>query len=398
MRHVKALLDGHWHDRLRETETLRARLARATGFDDRVTAGRGGRFPAEPGRYHLYASYACPWAHRAILYRSLKGLEAVLGMSVLHPRWAGRGGWRFAATGLSSLDGAGGRHFLHEVYRAARADYTGRVTVPVLWDTRHQTIVSNDSQAIMRMLDSAFDAWGDARVHFYPRALRGAIDELNGWLLPDVCRGVYRAGFARSQADYEQAVLTLFARLDDLEARLAEQPFLLGHAPCESDWHLFATLCRFDAVYHGAFRCNLRRLIDYPALSRYARRLHEWPGVAQTVRLEHVKRHYYDALGEIDPRIVPLGPVLDYRHRRRAPATRDRVSWRTRPGHRGTSCRHRPRRAVRGRARAGRRARPARTSRAGPRGARAAAAARPHWSARRRWRPSRRRPRDRPPR
>ncbi len=312
MREIRALIDGVWHGRLDETAAVRRALASARGFHGQVTADGASGFKAEPGRYHLYASYACPWAHRTIIYRKLKRLEHVVGMSVLHPRWATPDGWRFGDGDLATVDHVAGRRFLHEVYRAARPDYTGRVTVPVLWDRGADTIVNNDSSEIMRMLNSAFDEWGDATVDFYPSAKRADIDALNAWLIPTVCSGVYRAGFATSQDEYDRAAVALFAALDELERRLSRQPYLSGERLTESDWHLFATLCRFDAVYHGALRCNRRRLVDYPALSAYARRVHDAPGVAATVKLDHVKRHYYDAIGEIDPTIVPLGPAVDY--------------------------------------------------------------------------------------
>ncbi len=313
MREIRALIGGVWHGRLDETAAVRSALAGARGFRGQVTAdGRSG-FRAEPGRYHLYVSYACPWAHRTIIYRQLKRLENVVTMSVLHPRWATPEGWRFDDGAMSTVDHVAGRRFLHEVYRAAKPDYTGRVSVPVLWDRATETIVSNESGEIIRMLNSAFDEWGDAAADFYPPALRADIDALNAWLIPTVCAGVYRAGFAATQHAYERAVVALFAALDELERRLSRQPYLLGDQLTESDWHLFATLCRFDAVYHGALRCNLRRLVDYPALTAYARRVHDVPGVAETVKLDHVKRHYYDAIGEIDPTIVPVGPADDYR-------------------------------------------------------------------------------------
>lgn len=320
MRRIKALMDGTWHGSLVETPEVRETLSRAAGqrFRGRVSATGDGEFPAEAGRYHLYVSYACPWAHRAILYRRLKRLDDVISMSVLHPRWAGPDGWRFVDGPLSTVDHAGGRGFLHEVYRAARPDYTGRVTVPVLWDKRTSTIVNNESAEIIRMLNSAFDRWGDPAVDFYPQELRTEIESVNAWILPSVCRGVYAAGFATTQAAYDTAVRQLFESLDRLERRLEGQPYLCGSVATESDWHLFATLCRFDAAYVGALKCNLRRLIDFPALSAYTRRLHEWPGVAETVRIDHVTQHYYDAIDEIDRTIVPVGPDVDYRTHRAA--------------------------------------------------------------------------------
>ncbi len=311
MRRIKALIDGVWHGELIETPAIRDLLSQsgAAGPDGPVTADG---FPAAPGRYHLYVSYACPWAHRTILYRRLKRLEPVVSMSVLHPRWAGPDGWRFEDGPLSTVDHAGGRRFLHEVYAAARPDFTGRVTVPVLWDKATSTIASTESGEIIRILNTAFDRWGDPAVDFYPPALRAEIDAVNALILPGLCRGVYRAGFAASQADYEAAVEAVFTTLGELERRLADRTYLLGEVVTEADWHLFATLCRFDAVYVGALRCNLRRLIDYPALCAYTRRMHELPGVADTVRIDHIKLHYHDAIDEIDRSIVPLGPEVDY--------------------------------------------------------------------------------------
>jgi putative glutathione S-transferase len=312
---IKALIDGVWHGEIEDTPDLRAAFARHQGrFRRWVTPDGGSGFPAEAGRYRLYACYACPWAHRTILYRKLKGLESIIGISVLHPRWGGPNGWRFGDTDMSTVDHAGGRRYLHEVYATAASDYSGRVTVPVLWDEARDTIVSNESADIIRMLNAAFDGvGGDPTVDFYPAPLRDAIDRLNGFLLPNVCAGVYRAGFARSQVAYDRAVGNLFASLDELEERLGDgRPYLLGERVTESDWHLFTCLCRFDAVYHGALRCNLRRLIDYPRLCAYARRLHEMPGVAETVHLDHIKRHYYDRLPEVDLTIIPAGPAIHY--------------------------------------------------------------------------------------
>lgn len=205
---------------------------------------------------------------------------------------------------------------LYEVYAAAAPDYSGRVSVPVLWDEATATIVSNESGDIIRMLNAAFNGvGGDPSIDFYPAPLRGEIDSLNAILLPTVCIGVYRAGFARTQAEYDRAVADLFAALDKLEERLGDgRPYLLGERVTESDWHLFTCLCRSDAAYHGALKCNLRRLIDYPQRAAYARRLHDLPGVADTVRLDQIKLHYYDDIAEIDPAIVPVGPATDYRN------------------------------------------------------------------------------------
>ncbi|MEZ5936269.1 MAG: glutathione S-transferase C-terminal domain-containing protein [Alphaproteobacteria bacterium] len=316
MAKIKALVRGVWHPAIEETPELDAEFARHRGrFRHAVTRDGSSGFPAKAGRYCLYVSYACPWAHRAILYRRLKGLDHVIAMSVLHPRWGGPDGWSFGDTDMSTVDFAGGRRHLHEVYRAAAPDFSGRVTVPVLWDELTRTIVSNESADIIRMLNSAFDGiGGDPAVDFYPEDLQDEIDRLNAFLLPEVCRAVYRVGFARSQAAHDRAVEALFQALDTLGRRLEDgRPYLLGDRVTESDWHLFTCLCRFDAAYHGALRCSLRRLIDDPNLAAYARRLHRLPGVAETVRIDQIKRHYHDDLPEIDRTIVPAGPSRDYR-------------------------------------------------------------------------------------
>jgi putative glutathione S-transferase len=317
MASIKALVGGHWGAEVEDTPELRIEVAKHIGrLRGQVVADGSSSYPAEAHRYHLYVSYACPWAHRTILYHKLKGLQDVVSMSVLHPRWGGPDGWTFGETEMSTVDHVAGRRFLHEVYRSAAPDFSGRVTtVPVLWDKVSGTIVSNESADIMRMLNTAFDGCGgDAAVDFYPAQKQAEIDQLNAVLLPKVCAGVYRAGFARSQQAYDLAVADLFVTLERLENLFGDgRPYLLGGRVTESDWHLFTTLCRFDAAYHGALKCNLRRLIDYPQLSAYTRRLHDLPGVAETVRLDHITRHYYDVLPEIDPRIMPVGPAVDYR-------------------------------------------------------------------------------------
>ncbi|MBT8079275.1 MAG: DUF4440 domain-containing protein [Gammaproteobacteria bacterium] len=316
-RTIKALIDGKWHGALPETPDVRLSLKNSgDGFHHKIGTQAASAFPARPNRYHLYVSYACPWAHRTIIYRKLKALKNVVSMSVLHPRWAGPGGWYFADDQRSTIDHCGGRRYLYEVYQAAQRDYTGRVTVPVLWDRKKETIVNNQSGEIIRILNTAFDSWGDTSVDFYPADLRSEIDALNAWLIPSICAAVYKVGFASNQAIYDQAIVSLFEALDEVEKRLSRQPCLLGRRITESDWHLFATLCRFDAVYFGAMKCNLRRLIDYPALCDYTRRIYQLPGVADTVRFDHIKQHYYDAIGEIDPTIVPHGPQSDYRNTR----------------------------------------------------------------------------------
>lgn len=320
MARIKALIDGVWHGDLEETPEVREALkTRAHVFRNWITpdgspgpTGAGG-FPAEAGRYHIYVSYACPWAHRAILYRRLKGLENVVSISVLHPQMGDARGWRFGESDMSTSDRANGRNFLYEVYQLGHPGVTSRVTVPTLWDTKQGIVVNKESGDIIRMLNNAFDAWGNSEADFYPADLREEIDAMNAVLLPKVCAGVYRAGFARSQAAYNTSVRELFDTLDWLEERLAHRRFLIGERITESDWHLFCTLARFDAAYHSALKCNLRRLVDYPALSAYARRIYELPGVAETVKLDHIMRHYHDYIGDVDPTIVPIGPAVDFR-------------------------------------------------------------------------------------
>ncbi|GAA4337899.1 glutathione S-transferase family protein [Pigmentiphaga soli] len=269
-------------------------------------------FRAEAGRYHLYVSLACPWAHRTLIFRRLKGLEAMIPVSVTH--WhLGADGWSFEPGEGVVPDTINGKRLLREIYTLADPACSGKVTVPVLWDTRRRTIVSNESADIIRMFNSAFDALGARPGDYYPQALRGEIDGLNERIYATVNNGVYRAGFATSQAAYERAVGPLFETLDWLEARLAGRRYLCGERVTEADWRLFTTLLRFDAVYVGHFKCNLRRLVDYPALWGYARELYQWPGVRETVDFGHIKRHYYGSHRQINPSgIVPAGPLLDF--------------------------------------------------------------------------------------
>jgi putative glutathione S-transferase len=272
-------------------------------------SGVGG-FKAEAGRYHLYISLACPWAHRTLLFRKMKGLEGMVGLSVVH--------WHMAENGWTFEDGPGviadpihHARFLHQIYTASQPDYTGRVNVPVLWDRASGKIVNNESSEIVRMFNSAFDRVGAAPGDFYPAALRGEIDALNERIYPNVNNGVYRAGFARSQAAYEEATRALFATLDWLEERLGMHRWLCGERLTEADWRLFTTLIRFDAVYVGHFKCNVRRIADYANLSRYLRALYARPGVAETVNFQHIKGHYYQSHPQLNPSgIVPIGPEL----------------------------------------------------------------------------------------
>ncbi len=307
------LVEGKWETRdKRRTEG--GRFARSpTQFRNWVTAdgapgptGEGG-FKAEAGRYHLYVSLACPWAHRTLIFRRLKKLTDVIGISVVEPHLLSEG-WEFNETWPDHLYG---RSRLYELYVAADPNYTGRVSVPVLWDKQRETIVSNELADIIRMLNSAFDAFGDASLDFYPEAQRLEIDAINAVVYENVNDGVYRAGFAPSQEAYEEAFRALFNTLDELDQRLDGQRFLVGDPLTEADWRLFTTLIRFDAVYYVHFKCNRRRIADYPNLSGYLRDLFQMPGVKETVDIDHIKQHYYYSHESINPtRIVPLGPLM----------------------------------------------------------------------------------------
>lgn len=280
-------------------------------FRGRVTAdGRSG-YPSAAGRYHLYVSWACPWAHRTIILRKLKKLEEVIGMTVVDPI-RDEQGWAFREGPGQSLDPINGFHFLSEAYKAADPNYSGRITVPVLWDKTTNRIVTNSDDDLMRMFNSEFDRFTESRLDLYPQGLREEIDELNSFIYENVNDGVYRAGFATSQRAYEQAVRHLFDALDRLDARLTSRRYLFGAEFVETDWRLFVTLVRFDAVYHGHFKCNIRRIVDYPNLFGYLKDLYQTDGVADTVNFDHIKRHYYITHDEINPTgIVPLGPDQD---------------------------------------------------------------------------------------
>jgi len=313
---MKALIDGVWHAQVTDRAAYEAaRAAQDTAlFRRQVTADGSSSFKAEAGRYHLHVSFACPFAHRTILYRRLLGLERVVSMSVLHPRWSGPEGWTFGpdpAFPEVTHDGATGHATLWQVYRQAAPGFTGKVTVPVLWDKARATIVSTESAEIMRMLDQGFRAFA-CRDGFLPADRAEEVDALGGFIRRRINGAVYAVGFAADQAAYDDAVVRLFAALDQLEARLSDgRPYLLGEMATEPDWLLFPTLVRFDAVYHGALKCNLRCLAEYTGLSALMRRLYAWPGVAETVKLDHVRRHYYDDLGITNQTIVPAGPWVD---------------------------------------------------------------------------------------
>ena len=275
-------------------------------------SGKGG-FTAEPDRYHLYVSYACPWAHRTLIFRKLKNLENIISVSVVHPDM-GPESWKFDNSYPDATpDHVNECNYMHQVYTLANPQYTGIVTVPVLWDKKQQTIVNNESSEIIRMFNSEFNAFTDDRADYYPEALRQEIDAINQLVYNNVNNGVYRCGFARTQRAYERAFDSLFSALDTLEERLNQQRYLVGNTITEADWRLLPTLLRFDPVYVGHFKCNQRRIADYPNLSNYLRDLYQHPGIAETFNLDHVKRHYYWSHESINPtRIVPKGPEIDY--------------------------------------------------------------------------------------
>jgi putative glutathione S-transferase len=284
-----------------------------TSFRSCVTADGSSGFPAEPGRYHLYVGLSCPWAHRTLLLRALKGLEAAVPISIVAP-WTLEKGWTFESYPGATADLANGCKYLYELYLKAYAAYTGRVTVPVLWDTQTNTIVSNESAEIVRMLNSEFNAFAQhPQDDYYPPELRAEIDELNAVIYRAVNHGVYRAGFAGNQDKYENAVADLFETLGRLEERLSNQRYLCGERLTEADWRLFPTLIRFDAVYYIHFKCNVRRLVDYPNLFDYARDLYQTPGVTSTVNFDHIKHHYYQSHIRINPSgIIPVGPAQSF--------------------------------------------------------------------------------------
>lgn len=311
------LVDGQWQNKWYDTASNGGRFKRKeSSFRSWVTAdGRAGPtgnsgFKAEADRYHLYVSLACPWAHRTMIYRKLKGLEHMISMSVVNA-FMGEEGWTFKSGEGVIADPISNATHLYEVYIAAQADYTGRVTVPILWDKKTNTIVSNESSEIIRMFNSAFDGVGAAAGDFSPAELLADIDELNDFIYPTINNGVYKAGFATTQDAYEEAVTVVFEALDTLETRLQDQRYLLGNTITEADWRLFTTLVRFDAAYVGHFKCNRHRIVDYPNLWGYLRDLYQVPGIADTVSIDNIKAHYYGSHETINPtRIIPIGPDI----------------------------------------------------------------------------------------
>lgn len=314
------LVDGKWQDTWYDTKSTGGAFKRsAAQFRNWLTAdgsagpsGKGG-FKAEPDRYHLYVSHACPWAHRTLIFRELIGLSDLISVSVVHPDMLDKG-WTFetdnhGATGDTLYD----FDFAHQIYTKADPSYSGRVTVPILWDKQQETIVSNESSEIIRMFNAAFDAITGNTDDYWPKAMRDEIEEVNTRVYSDVNNGVYKSGFATTQQAYDAAVAPLFDTLDWLEDRLSRSCYLMGDRVTEADWRLFTTLIRFDPVYHLHFKCNRRRLVDYPNLWAYTRELYQWPGVAKTVNMNHIVRHYHFSHDTINPnRIIPVNPVLDY--------------------------------------------------------------------------------------
>ncbi len=313
------LIDGKWHDQWYDTKKSGGRFERTEAqFRNWITAdgspgpsGEGG-YLAEPGRYHLYVSYACPWAHRTLIFRQLKGLQKMIDISVTHWRMREQG-WTFEEGPGVMPDPVHHVSKLYELYVKANPNASCRSTVPILWDKQRDTIVSNESAEIIRMFNSAFDGVGAAPGDYYPVALRSEIDEVNDRVYNTLNNGVYRAGFATQQDAYDEAVHPLFDTLDWLETRLAQQRYLCGSQPTEADWRLLPTLLRFDLVYVGHFKCNLRRLVDYPNLWAYTRDLYQHPGIADTCNFHHAQHHYYESHPTINPTgVVPAGPLLDF--------------------------------------------------------------------------------------
>lgn len=313
------LQEGQWVDKWYDTKSSGGRYIRKESqFRNWLTAdgspGPNGEkgFAAEPGRYHLYVSLACPWAHRTLIFRTLKGLEDMIDVSIVH-WYMGKDGWTFKEGDGSTPDPLHNADFMYQIYTAADAKYSGRVTVPVLWDKKTNTIVSNESAEIIRMFNSAFDGVGAKAGDYYPEAHRAEIDAINERIYDTINNGVYKAGFATSQEAYEEALVPLFDSLDWLEERLSSRRYLLGNTVTEADWRLFTTLVRFDPVYVGHFKCNIRCIADYPNIFGYVRDLYQTPGVAETVDIAYIKKHYYGSHVTVNPTgVVPMGPEHDY--------------------------------------------------------------------------------------
>jgi len=317
------LVKGKWQDKWYDTKSSGGRFVRQkSAFRNRVTADGSSGFKPAPGRYHLYVSLACPWAHRTLIFRKLKELEDVISLSIVDPLMLSHG-WEFSNYPGSIPDTVNGARYLHQIYTSAEPEYSGRVTVPVLWDKDNKTIVNNESSEIIRMFNSEFNDFGDSSVDFYPPDLRAEIDSVNDLVYVNVNNGVYRCGFATTQDAYDEAFYALFSTLDTLEERLGRNRYMAGERLTEADWRLFTTLLRFDPVYFTHFKCNLRMIKDYHNLYSYLRELYQIPGVSETVNFTHIKEHYFKSHRTINPSgVVPLGPLIDLS----APHNRDEIS------------------------------------------------------------------------
>ncbi|QBR85253.1 glutathione S-transferase family protein [Legionella israelensis] len=305
------LVNGEWKEDKDFERDSEGRFVRSgTQFKNMI--GEDEQFPAEKDRYHLYVSLACPWAHRTLIFRELKGLQNIISVSIVHTDMLEKG-WELKDEKGRSTDSLYGFQYLHQLYSKADPSYSGRVTVPVLWDKKQETIVNNDSAYIIRMFNKAFNELTGDRQDFYPKVLQSEIDEINELVYHNINNGVYKCGFATTQKAYEEAFANLFNALNEVEMRLGRQPYLVDKQLTEADWRLFTTLIRFDAVYFGHFKANLKRIKDYSHLSQYLKKLYLYPGIRQTVNMNHIKRHYYFSHKHINPtQIVPVGPELDY--------------------------------------------------------------------------------------
>lgn len=301
------LVNGAWQDKWYDTKADDGKFIRqSSSFRGQIK--QNSSFKPESGRYHLYVSYACPWAHRTLIFHQLKQLKDIIPVTIVHPYML-ENGWVLQDDSGNSVDPLYQYDYLYQIYTKATPDYTGRVTVPVLWDTFSETIVNNESSEIIRMFNSAFNHITGNEVDYYPLSLRQEIDTINEMVYHNINNGVYKCGFATEQSAYEEAFVNLFDAMDAVEAILQRHPYLVGEQLTEADWRLFTTLIRFDAVYYGHFKCNLKRLVDYPAMFEYVKKLYQMPGIADTVYFDHIKQHYYVSHKNINPtQIIPLGP------------------------------------------------------------------------------------------
>jgi putative glutathione S-transferase len=306
------LVDGKWQDKWYDTSKNGGKFERqASQFRSTISTEQGAEFPVESGRYHLYVSLACPWAHRALIFRKLKGLESHIEVSVVSPDMLDKG-WEFDEYPGATGDKLYGFDYAHQLYTKVKPDITSRVTVPILWDKKTQSIVNNESAEIIRIFNTSFNELTRNDDDYYPEALREEIDAINDMVYHNINNGVYKSGFATTQDAYEEAVEALFNALDTIEERLGKQRYLVGSTLTEADWRLFTTLIRFDPVYHGHFKCNIKQIADYPNLFGYMKELYQHPGIAQTVNFDHIKRHYYYSHTMINPtQVVPVGPQQD---------------------------------------------------------------------------------------